>query len=142
MKLYLLVDEPKSGKTTLLKELEYTFVPDDSSSWFSIFLKLIKEGKKKIAIDDFRNKGIIGTILKKMEQEEKIVYYEKYKDAIWILPKDYEDIDIVLSTCPAFLSEIDLGLRARCLQVSVEELKKIKGVVNKCELRGLHEWLG
>lgn len=125
MKIYLLVDKPTSGKTTVLKELGYTFCPDEKGI-FSIFCKLIHEGKKKIAIDDYINEGRIESILKKMEQKEKVFYYRKCKESGLILPKDYEDIEIVLATRPIHLNKISLGLQARCQKVSVEEFKKIK----------------
>ena len=128
MKIYLLVDKAKSGKTTLLKQLGYKFCGDDSSR-FSMFLKLIYNGEKKIAIDDFMNIGATSSLLKLMFEKRPVLYEEKFKNPILIQPKMYEDVEIVLSTKFEHLHKFGLGLLARCQKVSVEEFKKIKGVI-------------
>ena len=127
MKIYLLVDEAASGKTTILKELGYTFCPD-SNGIFPILCKLIYEGKKKIAIDDYMNEGSASSILKSMCKKTTLRYEQPYKNSVPISPKDYEDVEIVLSTKPDHLNKIGLGLQARCQKVSVEEFKKIKEI--------------
>ena len=128
MKIYLLVDEPMTGKTTLLEELGYTFCSDDGNR-FSGLHRLIYEGKKKIAIDDYRNEGSAKSTLKDMYDNKKLTYEQKFKDPVSISPEKYKDVEIVLSTLPIYLNEISLGLQAKCQKVSVEEFKRIKGLI-------------
>lgn len=128
MKIYLLVDEPMTGKTTLLEELDYTFCSDDGDR-FSELHRLIYEGKKKIAIDDYRNKGSAKLTLKDMCDNEKLTYEQKFKDPVSISPEKYKDVEIVLSTLPIYLNEISLELQVKCQKVSVEEFKRIKGLI-------------
>lgn len=128
MKIYLLVDEPASGKTTLLKQLGYTFCPD-SGSRFSLLLKAIYNGKKKIAIDDYRNEGSASSTLKYMCDNKKIIYEQKFKGPVYINSDKYQDVEIVLVTKPVFVADLGLGLPKRCQKVSVEEFKRIKGLI-------------
>ena len=126
MKFYLLVDEPLSGKTTILKELGYTFVSDTWLGRFSSLRKAIYEGKKKIAIDDYISEGNVGVTVELMWENKKLIYEQMYKEPVYIPPEKYKDVEIVLSTTPIHLNKIGLGLQARCQKVTVEEFKKIK----------------
>lgn len=125
MKLYLLVDESKSGKTTTLKKLGYNFCPD-AGGMFSPLIKLINEGEKKIAIDDFTSEGGVQEILKEMDKGESLIYNQKYKNPKTIKADAYKDVEIVLSTHPLLLRLLDKWILDKAERVNVEEFRKIK----------------
>lgn len=123
MKIYLLVDKAKSGKTTTLKELGYTFCPDNGGI-FSPLINLIYEGKKKIAIDDYTGKGNVLEILKMMKKGDKLIYNKKYENPKIIEAEIYKDVEIVLSTDPVLLRLLNKWLLDIGEKVNVEEFKK------------------